>query len=310
MTASTRKGGLSAWRILSAPFRFLFWLIGLPFRLIGWLLLFLPPVRGIQRFLTAEPEDRPLADVLTEAWTAGDAFWEHIEAIRRHLFRILAFLIVAVGISLYFATPIMEFLAQPVGGLARLNAFQMTEGVGAFMSVGFATGLTFSIPYIAFEIWLFVAPGISARSRRYGLIGIPLAFVLFLSGAAFTYYVMIKPASDVLWTWIPVQQLQSVQSYFSFITGLMFWIGLGFEFPLVIYILTAMGFVKPALLARQWRLAVLIISIIAAAVTPTVDPVNMSLVMLPMIALYFVSIGLSYMAYAGRTKPAGEGTTP
>jgi sec-independent protein translocase protein TatC len=70
----------------------------------------------------------------------------------------------------------------------------------------------------------------------------------------------------------------------------------------VIYILTSVGFVKPAILLKQWRIAIVIIAVIAAAVTPTVDPVNMGLVMLPMSLLYFISIGLSYIAYAGRMK--------
>jgi sec-independent protein translocase protein TatC len=82
----------------------------------------------------------------------------------------------------------------------------------------------------------------------------------------------------------------------------MFWLGVSFEFPLVIYVLTAIGLIQPAILSQQWRLAIVIIAIVAAAVTPTVDPVNQGLVMAPMILLYFVSIGLSYIAYAGRKR--------
>jgi sec-independent protein translocase protein TatC len=82
----------------------------------------------------------------------------------------------------------------------------------------------------------------------------------------------------------------------------MFWVGISFEFPLVIYVLSSMGFIQPQILAQQWRLAIVIIAIVAAAITPTVDPVNQGLVMAPMILLYFVSIGLSYLAYAGRKK--------
>ena len=91
-------------------------------------------------------------------------------------------------------------------------------------------------------------------------------------------------------------------SYFSFLLGVMFWIGVAFEFPLAIYVLSAIGFVKPQVLKEQWRLAMVIISILAAAITPTVDPVNMALVMLPMSLLYFFSIGLSYIAYRNRQK--------
>ena len=86
----------------------------------------------------------------------------------------------------------------------------------------------------------------------------------------------------------------------------MFWIGVSFEFPLVIYVLTAIGFIKPKVLVEQWRLAIILIAVLAAAITPTVDPVNMTLVMAPMTLLYFVSIGLSYIAYRGRTQNLPE----
>ena len=82
--------------------------------------------------------------------------------------------------------------------------------------------------------------------------------------------------------------------------------GISFEFPLVIYVLTAIGFVKPKFLAQQWRLAIVIIAVLAAAITPTVDPINMSLVMGPLTLLYFISIGLSYLALAGRRQPEFE----
>lgn len=82
----------------------------------------------------------------------------------------------------------------------------------------------------------------------------------------------------------------------------MFWIGVSFEFPLIIYVLSAIGIIKPQILAQQWRLAIVVIAIVAAMVTPTIDPVNQGLVMAPMILLYFISIGLSYIAYAGRKR--------
>ena len=82
----------------------------------------------------------------------------------------------------------------------------------------------------------------------------------------------------------------------------MIWIGLFFEFPLLIFILTSIGLVQPKILMEQWRIAIVVIAILAAAVTPTIDRVNMGLVMIPMILLYFISIGLSYIAYAGRKR--------
>jgi sec-independent protein translocase protein TatC len=162
------------------------------------------------------------------------------------------------------------------------------------------------LPYIAFEIWLFAAPGLRSREKKIGLIGIPLATLLFLGGMTFTYFILLPAALPFLGGFTNIQQFWTASDYFGFVTGLMLWIGLFFEFPLVIYILSSIGFIQPRILAQHWRLAIVIIAIIAAAVTPTIDPITMGLVMVPMSLLYFVSIGLSYLAYAGRKRSEPE----
>jgi sec-independent protein translocase protein TatC len=90
-------------------------------------------------------------------------------------------------------------------------------------------------------------------------------------------------------------------SYISFVTAMMFWLGVAFEFPLVIFLLAKLGLVRASFLAKQWRLAVVIMAIISAAITPTVDPVNMSLVMGPMLLLYFFSVLLAKIAQPRET---------
>jgi sec-independent protein translocase protein TatC len=170
------------------------------------------------------------------------------------------------------------------------------------MRVALFLGIALAIPYIAFEMWWFAAPGLRPNERKMGLAGIPLASIFFIGGAAFTFFLMLPTALPFLESFMGIKTELRPQSYFSFVTGLMFWIGLSFEFPLVIYVLSAIGFVQPQVLTEQWRLAIVIIAIIAAAVTPTIDPVNQGLVMAPMILLYFLSIGLSYIAYAGRQR--------
>ncbi|HRJ74759.1 MAG TPA: twin-arginine translocase subunit TatC, partial [Anaerolineales bacterium] len=186
------------------------------------------------------------------------------------------------------------------------QAIQVTEEIGVFMRVSMSVGIALAFPYIAFEVWYFAAPGLKPREKKLGLIGIPLATLLFLTGMAFTFYILLPAALPFLGGFTEIAQFWTAKEYFSFVTGLMFWIGLFFEFPLVIYVLTSMGFVKPQILAEQWRIAIVIIAILAAAITPTVDPVNMGLVMLPMTLLYFISIGLSYIAYAGRKRDNAE----
>jgi sec-independent protein translocase protein TatC len=185
-----------------------------------------------------------------------------------------------------------------------LETIEVTEGIGTFMKISLMSGIALALPYIFFEAWLFAAPGLRPKEKKYGLIGIPFATLLFISGVVFTYFILpaafgaIRQFNEYMGfvtKWTP-------NSYYTFVTNLMIWLGIFFEFPLVIYILTSMGLVKPKFLAEQWRLAVVIIAILAAAITPTVDPVNMGLVMAPMILLYFISIGLSHIAYAGRNQ--------
>jgi len=162
--------------------------------------------------------------------------------------------------------------------------------------VALMSGIALATPYLAFELWLFFAPGIMPRSKKLGLLGIPLALVFFVGGMAFTYYVMLPTAVPFLLEFMKIPTTPTPSSYFDFVTSLMFWIGVSFEFPLVIFVISAMGFIKPRMLLKQWRLAVVLISVLAAVITPTVDPVNMAIVMAPMTALYFLSILFSWLA--------------
>ena len=289
----------SVWRGITFPFRLIFNIIAAPLRGIA----------RLNRFLNTEPDERPLTDVFADLATEPNVrqmMWEQVDILRAHLLRSVIVLAIAVIGSFWFAQRLMEFLAAPVGGLENLQAIQVTEEIGVFMRVAMTSGVAVAFPYIAFELWLFAAPGLKPRERKFGLVGIPFSTILFLMGMAFTYFVLLPTALPFLGGFTKIAQFWTAREYFGFITGLMIWIGIFFEFPLVIYILSAMGLVKPTLLAQQWRLAIVIIAVISAAVTPTIDPVNMSLVMIPMILLYFISIGLSFLAYAGRRRAEAE----
>ncbi|MFN8413021.1 MAG: twin-arginine translocase subunit TatC [Anaerolineales bacterium] len=290
-----RKFFLGLWRVVTFPFRLIFSIIAFPFRAIA----------NFRKFLNTEPEERPISEVFVDLASNADTrqmMWDQVEVLRMHLLRMVIGLFVAVIISFFFTEKIIDFLAIPIGGIGKLKAIEVTESVSVFMRVAMVAGIAIATPYIAFELWLFAAPGLRPRERKMGLVGIPLAGIFFIAGMAFTYKAMLPSALSFLIGFIGIQTEARPQSYFNFVTGLMFWIGVSFEFPLVIYILTAMGFVKPKVLAEQWKIAIVIITIVAAVITPTVDFFNQILVMAPMILLYFISIGLSYIAYAGRGR--------
>lgn len=267
------------------------------------------PFRKAHAFLNSEPEDRPFSETLSESVQSPALLVEHIEAFRKHLLRALVVTAVLVAVALNFTNQIMAVLAEPVGGLDNLQAIQVTENIGVFMRIGIFTGVAFAIPYIAFELYLFAAPGLSARARRYGLVGIPFAALFFFAGITFAYYFMLPTALPFLLNFGGIPARPTASSYYGFITNLLFWIGAAFEFPLVIFVLSSMGLVNPRMLLNQWRLAIVIIAVVAAMITPTIDPVNMALVMAPMIVLYFFSIVMSSIAQAGRKKQSGQKAT-
>ena len=141
------------WRVITFPFRAVWWIIT-------------SPVRGfnaVKRFMLTEPEEHPLGDVfldLTQNEQARQLFWDQIEALRSHLLRAILGIIVGVGISFTFTEKIVQFLAIPVGGLKALKAIEVTESIGVFMNVALLSGLAISLPYVAFEFWFFAAPGL------------------------------------------------------------------------------------------------------------------------------------------------------
>jgi sec-independent protein translocase protein TatC len=166
------------------------------------------------------------------------------------------------------------------------------------MRVSMLSGVVLAMPVIVYQVARFVLPGLTDRERRWLLLGVPFASVLFLSGVAFTWYVMLPTAVPFLMNFLGIKTQVRPNNYFSFATSLMFWIGLAFEMPLVVMFLAKLKFVRASQLIKYWRYAVVAIAVVSAVITPTVDPINMGLVMLPMGALYVISIVLA--AIAGR----------
>ena len=284
-------------------FRLLLWLITAPFRFLFWLLSF-----GDIRDAMSKPveEDATLGDVVDKVIENPGGIVEHLVVLRRHLIRSVVLLACTTGASFLFIHRILEFLAQPIeGGLSSLVAIEVTEPIGTVMRVSLLSGFAIAFPYIAYQVWLFVAPAmIDRRNRIYSLFAIPIATIFFLGGMSFAYFVMLPVALPFLLNFMGISTIPRPSNYITFVTGIMFWIGIAFEFPLVIYLLARLGVIKPDMLTDQWRLAIVLIFVVAAFITPTVDPVNMSLVAGPMILLYFLSILLAKIAHRSRLRRA------
>ncbi len=228
--------------------------------------------------------------------TAPMSLMEHLEELRSRLVKAAIAVLCCTIFSAAFTTQIIELLIAPYGN--KIQILNPTEGIATYFRVAFTFGLVLSTPVVFYQFLRFILPGLEQNEIKYIIWGVPAATVLFATGVAFAWFVMLPAAIGFLSTFQDVVFVQAWQAreYIPFVTSLIFWIGLSFETPLVIFIFAKLKLVTPQFLRRQWRFAVVIIAILAAMITPTTDPFNMALVMLPLFVLYAFSILLSYLA--------------
>ncbi len=221
---------------------------------------------------------------------------DHLNELRQRVFKAFLAVIVTTGLSFAFASQIIDFLTIPIGGSAALISIEITENIAVFMKVSLLSGLIFAMPVIVYQIMRFTLPGLHRREKLWLVLGVPLGTLLFAGGAAFTWFVMFPTAIPFLTSFLGITTQVRPANYFEFITRLMFWIGLCFEMPLVVTFLAKLKMITAKQLISGWRYAIVASALIAALVTPTVDPINMGLVVLPLLGLYIVSIILAVFA--------------
>jgi sec-independent protein translocase protein TatC len=241
----------------------------------------------------------PQDDALTPEEFAM-SFLDHLTELRDRLIKAFLGLAITTLLSMVFASHVLAYLTTPVGREDfQLQTLGPTEGVVIYFRVALLAGGIISIPWITWQLWMFIAPGLTRGEKRYVLLSLPATTLLFLVGVLFAWFILMPAALNFL------QNFQSnifeagwtADQYVAFVTSLLFWIGVSFEMPLIFFILARMGLVTPGALRRNWRLAVVGSAVAAALITPTIDPFNMLLVMGPLMALYGLSIILSTIAY-------------
>jgi len=288
------------WKTITAPFRAVLWVAR------GIVSAIRKLSQKIHAFFTEDEEDTPLGDAIEKMVEHPQGVIEHIDALRKHLLRSVAVLLITTTASLIFVRPILDFLASPLeGGIQSLTAIDVTENISAGMRVALLAGFVVALPYILFELFLFIAPGLHRKFRIRLLLALPIALLLFVGGSAFAYMMLpfVLPIMMNVWE---MQTNPRPSNYFSIVTNIMFWIGLFFELPLVAFVLADFGILKAKMLISQWKLALVAIAILAAAITPTTDVLSMAIVMIPMFLLYLISILLVFLAERNRSKKVSE----
>jgi sec-independent protein translocase protein TatC len=226
----------------------------------------------------------------------GMTVLQHLEELRVRAMKAGIALVVMTAISFLFSNQLLDVLTLPIGGRGALESIEITENVSVYMRVTLLAGIALAFPLVLHQVVAYVAPGLTPRERRWLFALVPCATLLFIGGVAFAWFVMIPAAMPFLINFLEIPTRPRPLNYISFVNSLLLWVGLSFEMPLVIFFFAKLKWVTAGQLLRGWRYAFMGIATLAALVTPTVDPVNMLLVMLPLFGLYLLSILLAKFA--------------
>ncbi len=237
---------------------------------------------------------------------------EHLVELRHRIFMVLGAMVVGAVAALFFANTILALLTRPAAGV-QLIVLRPTDMIFVYIEIVLSAGAIAALPMILYQSLMFIRPALESPQeismfRAVAILGMPLVLVFFALGLAFAYFVMLPFAIKYLSSFGTefAKPSWNIKEYYSFIFAVLLWIGAAFETPLVMALLARLGLVSPSAMARQWRYALVGMAIVAAAITPTVDPFNMMVVMAPLLALYFTGILMARIVYRKRVSSSSE----
>ena len=239
---------------------------------------------------------------------------EHFRELRSRVMISMVALLLGSAVCFYFYEEILTFLIAPARKVAgddvSIIYTEVTELLSTTVKVSLLGGLVLALPVILYHVVRFVAPGLTPKERRILFSFLPAALLAFVGGMAFGYFVMIPPALKFLLTFggDVAEPLIRISNIVNIMIRLLFWLGIAFETPLVMFVLATLGIVNARGFSRFRRLWLVASFIIAAAITPTIDPLNQAIVAGPLIVLY--ELGVLLARIAGRRSPAPLNAEP
>jgi sec-independent protein translocase protein TatC len=239
---------------------------------------------------------------------------DHIRELRRRLMWSALFVFAATGGAFYFHVEILRLLMAPAQGFTNVPLegkpvyLDLTEFIGVAMKVSLLVGMAASIPFVLFQIVMFAAPGLNSKEKRYLYTLLPMSMIAFLAGAAFGYRVLFPPMVNFLLSFGSevATPLPRIGTYTDLMLRLLFWMGIVFETPLVLFFLSRIGVVTSEWLAKRRKYALIIAFVLGAIITPTLDPINQTIVAVPIIVLYEVGIWLAKIGTHNRNRSREE----
>jgi sec-independent protein translocase protein TatC len=247
------------------------------------------------------------------------SFLEHLEELRQRLVRAAVALCIATAVSWIFHERIFQFMTAPLRATGFKDAFiytGMAEAFMLYMKMSFFLGIFLALPYILWEAWGFIAPGLYAHEKRYVVPFILFGTLFFAGGAAFGHYFLFPSTFSFLGGFggPDMKFMPKIDQYWTFYSWFLLGLGLVFQIPVIIFVLARLGLVTPRLLLKGWKFAILGSFVTSAFITPSPDMVNQTMLALPMVGLYGLGVLVAWIFAAERKKESsaisGEPRTP
>jgi len=229
---------------------------------------------------------------------------EHIRELRTRLFRACIAILIGAILGYIVAPRVSTFINQPYcdffvahnpGQRCQFNTNGPLDQFMLNLKIALYVGLILAAPVWLYQLWAFIAPGLHRRERRYSYSFAAVATPLFAAGFALGFYLASRSMQWLLGLNSSIAITTNLDGYFEFVTGVMLIFAVGFEFPLIVAMLNFAGVVSAKRLLSWWRMAVFLMFLFAALVTPTPDPFNMTILALCMASLYFAAVGVAFL---------------
>lgn len=260
----------------------------------------------------ADPADaigKARAAVTERAELPGMTLMEHLEELRKRIVHTAIYLVIGFFIAWFFHDRIVDLFQAPLIHIGKSLVFtHPMDALNLYLQASLLAGIIMASPFILYEVWLFIAPGLYQKEQRFVIPFMAATVGLFLSGAAFGYFWVLPAAIKILvvdfgHNFTP---MVTIEDYTGFFLSVILGLGISFELPILIFFLAMFGIVSPKFLWQNIRYAILGVFIVAAIITPSPDPWTMCIYAIPMLALYLIGIGVAWWVHPSRRKKKEE----
>jgi sec-independent protein translocase protein TatC len=243
--------------------------------------------------------------VTQRAELPGMSLMEHLDELRKRIIRSFIFLVLGFAVAGIFYKQLVAFIQAPLNRIGKSLVFtHPMDPLNLDLKVSLVGGAILASPFILYQVWLFIAPGLYQKERRFVVPFMAATVGLFLTGAAFGYFYVLPGALEILIVGFGKNftSMVTIEEYTSFFLSIILGLGISFELPILIFFLALFGIVSPRFLWKNIRYAILAVFIVAAIICPSPDPWTMCIYAIPMLALYLIGIAVAWWVHPARRK--------